>query len=268
MHKARKEIRRAMPRVDLIIEVLDARAPFSSENPLVAELRGEKPCVKILNKADLADPAVTAAWLAHLEGTPGVVARAHQWKQPSRTRRLLDIGRALLPADRSKRKPVTTMIVGVPNSGKSTVLNTLAGRSLAKTGNVPAVTKRQQRIELTHNLVLMDTPGFLWPRLEPPECGYRLAVTGAISDAVVDYPDVARFAARYLLARYPAALAARYKLAAVPEDAEALLEVIARKRGCLARGGVVNDQKVCELLVREYRQGLIGRVSLETPGDR
>jgi ribosome biogenesis GTPase A len=210
---------------------------------------------------------VTAAWLTHLERTPGVVARAHQWKQSKQTRRLLDIGRALLPADRSKRKPITTMIVGVPNSGKSTVLNTLAGRSLAKTGNIPAVTKRQQRIELTHNLVLMDTPGFLWPRLEPPECGYRLAVTGAVSDAVIDFHDVACFAGRCLLERYPDALRARYKLKSLPADEHALLTVIAGKRGCLGRGGVVNLQKVSELLIREVRQGLVGRVSLETPDD-
>ncbi|MDP6934448.1 MAG: ribosome biogenesis GTPase YlqF, partial [Myxococcota bacterium] len=218
MHKARREIGKAMPRVSLIMEILDARIPFSSENPLVAELRGDTPCIKVLNKSDLADPQATRAWLTHFEQIPGVTAIALDARQAGRVKSLPELGRRLLPGDRSPGKPVTTMILGIPNVGKSTLINTLAGRSIAKTGNVPAVTRAQQRIKISDHFVLLDTPGFLWPKMTPQECGYRLAVTGAIRDAVIEYEDIAFFAAKYLLERYPDALAQRYDLEVIPED--------------------------------------------------
>lgn len=265
MNKARREIAKAMPKVNLIIEVLDARIPFTSENPMVSELRGDTPCIKVLNKSDMADPVVTEAWMHHLEKEVGVTAMALNGLQPKRVKRLIPLGKSLLPADRAQGKTITTMILGIPNVGKSTIINTLAGRGIAKTGNKPAVTKIQQRIYIEHSFALLDTPGFLWPKLSPPSCGFKLAVTGAIRDAVVSFEDLAFFAVAYLAEHYPEEIMARYKLSALPEDEMGILEAIAAKRGCLARGGVVNLQKVSELFIREFRQCSIGRMSLETP---
>jgi ribosome biogenesis GTPase A len=265
MNKARREIAKAMPKVNLIIEVLDARIPFSSENPLVPQLRGNTPCIKVLNKSDMADPSVTEAWMHELQKEEGVTAVSLNGLQPKRVKQLIPLGKSLLPADRSKGKTVTTMILGIPNVGKSTIINTLAGRAIAKTGNKPAVTKMQQRIYIDHSFALLDTPGFLWPKLSPPSCGYKLAVTGAVRDAVVSFEDLAFYAVAYLARHYPDEIMARYKLSELPEDEIGVLEAIAAKRGCIGRGGIVNLQKVSELFIREYRQCSIGRLSLETP---
>ena len=267
MNKARREIAKAMGKVQLIIEVLDARIPFSSENPLVPTLRGDTPCIKVLNKKDLADPAVTEEWMRRLEKEPGVTAVALNGLEKKTVKALVPMGKALLPADRSKNKTVTTMILGIPNVGKSTIINTLAGRTIAKTGNKPAVTKMQQRIYIDHSFALLDTPGFLWPKLSPPSCGYKLAVTGAIRDAVVSFEDFAFYAIAYAARHYPEQICARYKLDGLPDEEMQILEAIAQKRGCIGRGGIVNLQKVSELLIREIRQGSIGRLSFETPAE-
>jgi len=265
MNKARREIAKAMPKVNLLIEVLDARIPFTSENPMVAQLRGDTPCIKVLNKSDMADPAVTEAWLHHFEKEEGVTAVALNGLQPKRVKRLIPLGKRMLPADRAKGKTITTMILGIPNVGKSTIINTLAGRTIAKTGNKPAVTKIQQRIYIDHSFALLDTPGFLWPKLSPPSCGFKLAVTGAIRDAVVSFEDLAFYAVAYLAEHYPDQIKARYKLSSLGDDEMSILEAIAGKRGCIGRGGIVNLQKVSELFIREYRQCSMGRLSLETP---
>ena len=265
MATARKEIRRAMPEVDLVIEVLDARIPFSSENPLVAELRGNKPCIKILNKSDLADPAVTAEWLDCLGHSPGVRAIPRHQQQGQFLATLMAIGNELAPPH--PRRPTTAMIVGVPNVGKSTLMNALAGRTLAKTANKPAITQRQQRVQVGRDLVLLDTPGFLWPKLSPVACGYRLAVTGAISDRVVDFADLAAFALRFLSSRYSVAVAACYGLAELPLEEMAALDAIGRRRGFLIRGGGVDLQRTAETVIRDLRSGAFGAISLEVPGD-
>ncbi len=265
MATAKKEIRRAMPDVDFILEILDARIPFSSENPLVVALRRNKPAIKVLNKSDLADPRVTAAWIAEIERRPGVKARTIQSNHPGQARALLELGRSLLPPDRTATRKILVMVLGVPNVGKSTVINALAGRYIAKTGNKPAVTKMEQRIHNVGDFILLDTPGFLWPRLTPAACGYRLAVTGAVADTAVDYQELGLFAAEALRRDYPEALRARYRLDELPEDAMGILEAIAARRACVRKGGGIDLQKVSELLVRELRQGLLGRISLERP---
>lgn len=265
MNKAKREIRKAMRKVDVVIEVLDARLPDSSENPLVAQLRGDKPCIKLLNRQDLADPAVTADWIAYLREKPGVVALAHDRGKVDQARKLVGRARLLLPPERNAHRTVTAMIVGVPNVGKSTLINTMAGRNIARTSNKPAVTKTQQQVQVAPDFVLLDTPGFLWPKLYPPACGYRLAVSGAIADTAVDYLEMALFAVGWLMADYPQALRERYGLAELASEPLDVLEAIAARRGCVRKGGVIDHQKVSALLIREVRQGTLGRLSMERP---
>lgn len=265
MSTARREIRDAMPEVDLVIEVLDARLPFSSENPLVAPIRGDKPCIQVLNKADLADPAATEAWMAHLAAKPGVHPLTRQLDTPNFPASVARLAYAI--AKPHSGRPLLAMILGIPNVGKSTLINVLAGRNIAKTGNKPAVTQMQQRIRVNNNFMLLDTPGFLWPKLAPAACGYRLAASGAIADRVIDAQDIANFAARFLLERYPAQVQAAYGFAEMPATPEALVEAIGRKRGQLMKGGVVDPQRAAERLLYDLRGGLLGRVSLERPDD-
>lgn len=265
MHKARKEIEEAMPQVDLVIEVLDARIPYSSENPMVAQLRGDKPCIKLLNKSDLADPEITAQWIEYLEREQGVKATAITTLQAAMVKKIPDICRKLVPSRDKTEKDIRTMIMGIPNVGKSTIINTLAGRVIAKTGNEPAVTKTQQRINLRNGIVLSDTPGILWPKVDNEASSYRLAVTGAIKDTAMEYEDVALFAAKYFLTAYPKEICERYNLTELPKDDVALLEAIGRKRGALRPGGRIDMHKASELLLHEYRSGKIGLLSLETP---
>lgn len=265
MHKARKEIKKVMPKIDLIIEVLDARIPYSSENPLVAELRGDKPCIKLLNKADLADPKTTQLWVEHFEAERNIKARAVSQEKPSQIKQTLQLCRQFFPDRNVDVKPIRVLIMGIPNVGKSSVINTLAGRVIAKVGDEPAVTRQQQQIILDNGVQLMDTPGFLWPKIHNVNSGYRLAVSGAIKSTAMEYDDVALFAAEYLLAAYPKLLQQRYKLDELPKNDMDTLESIGRKRGCLQAGGVINLHKVSELLLNEYRAGQLGAISLETP---
>ncbi|MCG9711675.1 ribosome biogenesis GTPase YlqF [Shewanella insulae] len=265
MHKARKEIAEVMPQVDLVIEVLDARIPYSSENPMVASLRGDRPCIKLLNKSDLADPEITQRWIDYLEQEQGVKAMAITTLQAAQVRKVPELCRKLVPNRDKVEKDIRTMIMGIPNVGKSTIINTLAGRVIAKTGNEPAVTKTQQRINLKNGIVLSDTPGILWPKVDNEASGYRLAVTGAIKDTAMEYEDVAMFAAEYFLKAYPDAMLERYKLKELPSDDIGLLEAIGRKRGALRPGGRIDLHKASELLLHEFRSGKIGQLSLETP---
>lgn len=265
MHKAKKQIAASLPRVDLIIEVLDARIPFSSENPMLAKLRGSKPCIKILNKSDLADPAITALWQTYLDQQRGVKTLALSSKQPDKMRRLPDLCHKMIAAKRSSVKDIRAMIMGIPNVGKSTLINTLAGKSIAKTGNEPAVTKAQQHIALPGGITLLDTPGLLWPNLENRNSGYRLATIGSIKDTALDHADVAFFAAAYLLKAYPENLRVRYAIDELPKTELELLEVIGAKRGCLRGGGQIDLDKVSKLLLSELRSGAMGEISLETP---
>jgi len=265
MHKARKEIKKVMPQMDLIIEVVDARIPFSSENPLVPSLRGDTPLIKVLNKRDLADPAITEQWLQWLEQERGVRAITLTHNERKEALGILKLAEELTPGHDRQKSALRVMILGIPNVGKSTLINTLAGRPAAKTGNEPAVTRAQQAIKLPDNILLYDTPGFLWPKLSPEQCGYRLAVSGAIRSAVLDFEDVAMFEADYLVKAYPELVMARYGLEQQPVDGLALMDAIAAKRKFFRRGGVPDLHKVSEILLNEFRAGIIGRISLETP---
>ncbi len=265
MHKASKEIKKALPQVDVIIEVLDARIPFSSTNPMISTLRGDKPCIKVLSKSDLADPELTVQWQTYLEQEQGVRSLAISSLQPATLKQLPELCRTLFPAKAKSLKGIHAMIVGIPNAGKSTLINILAKRIIAKTGNEPAITKHQQRINLGDGIVLSDTPGVLWPNITNRNSGYRLAATGAIKDTAMQNDDVAHFTAEYLLSAYPQLLKTRYQLDILPETADELLDVIGKKRGCLRGGGHVDMDKVSKLLLTELRSGNLGGITLETP---
>ena len=265
MHKARKEMLEVLPQIDLIIEVVDARIPYSSENPFAAELRGDRPLIKILNKSDLADPRVVKDWQAYLEEEQGITALALTTKEPAEINKIPDICRQLLPNKDQQGKEIRTLIMGIPNVGKSSIINILAGRTIAKVGNEPAVTKRQQRINLRNGIVLSDTPGILWPKVHNENSSYRLAVTGAIKDTAMDYDDVAFFAAEYLLEAYPEELKARYKLDELPQSEMELIEAIGQARGFKRAGGRIDIHKASEILLHEFRAGTLGKLCLETP---
>jgi len=265
MHKASKEIKEALPDIDLLIEILDARIPYSSQNPMLARLRDDKPTIRILNKTDLADPEVTKLWQDYLEREQGVKTLALTSQQTDKVRQIVDLCHKILADKLAAGKILRTMIMGIPNVGKSTIINILAGRVIAKTGNEPAVTKRQQRINLSNNLVLSDTPGVLWPNVENRHGGYRLAVTGAIKDTAFQHDDIALYALEYLTQAYPEQLKTRYRLEPLPSEVLAVLQAIGAKRGCLRSGGVVELDKAAKLLLTELRAGTLGRISLETP---
>jgi ribosome biogenesis GTPase A len=265
MHKARKDMLELLPKVDLLIEILDARIPHSSENPAIARLRGDTPCIKVMSKSDLADPAETAAWQAQFEQQRQVTTFPTRSDQPEVSKQLLGLCRALFPQRDSGKNPIHAMVVGIPNVGKSTLINILSGRTIARTGDEPAITKSQQRIDLGGGLTLFDTPGILWPKVENPLASYRLAATGAIRDTAMGYEDVGFFVAEVLLRSYPDLLKERFKLDVVPDTEEAFLQMAGVKRGAVASGGKVNLHKICELLIKELRSGKLGRISLETP---
>ena len=265
MNKARKQIIELLPQVDLVIEVTDARIPYSSENPLLASIRGDKPCIKVLTKSDLADPAITKQWVNYFDDKKGLKGIALTTDQPAQMRELLNLCRSMLPAKDSGMQSIKALIMGIPNVGKSTLINILANKTIAKTGNEPAVTKGQQRIKLDNGIVLLDTPGMLWPKVENPNSGYRLAASGAIKSTAMEYDDVAFYTAKYLLSAYPERLKERYELSTLPDTELEFLETIGKKRGCLRGGGQVDLNKVSVLFLNELRAGTLGPISLETP---
>ena len=264
MHKARKEIAQLMDEVDIVIEVLDARLPRSSENPLVTSLRRGKPVLKILNKSDLADPDKTKAWLQAFNAQEGITAIELTTSDKKTIKSIPQICKDAVPARANKERPVRAMIMGIPNVGKSTLINALLGRRIAKVGNEPAVTKANKRYSVFQGMALSDTPGILWPKIEDQDSGYRLAVSGAIKDTAIDYDQVAVYGASFILNAYPERLMERYKLKELPELGEGLLDQIGRKRGCLRPGGVVDIHKAAEILMNEMRGGKLGRISFET----
>jgi len=269
MHKAQKEVRALLPQMDLIIEVLDARIPYSSENPMIAQIRGDKPTLKIFNKSDLADPAITQQWQAFFQPEPHIQTLILNHQTPDRRQQILNQIKKMVPHKGDATKVIHAMILGIPNVGKSTLINALAGRPIAKTGNEPAVTKMQQRIKLTENLLLIDTPGMLWPNIENPNSGYRLAVTGGIKETAFELADIGYFAVEYLMQHYPQRLMQRFQLSSLPEQQEdpalTLLEQMGQQRGCLTKGGLVDLDKIARILINELRNGQLGALTLETP---
>lgn len=265
MGKALEQIQDLIKRIDVVIEVLDARLPFSSSNHKLAALRRNKPWIKVLNKHDLADPAVTKAWVREFELQSGVRALPLSAKKHADTKPLIKLCQSLAPNRGKPGMPVRTMVVGIPNVGKSTLINTLAGKSMAKVGDRPAVTTTTQQIDLRNGIVLSDTPGVLWPEMNDQEGAYRLAASGAIGDNAMDSTSVGIFAGDYLLRRYPDLLKGRYGLPELPGTPHDLLVAIGRRLGCLAGGGEVDLNRASEAFLRDLRAGKIGRISLEEP---
>lgn len=272
MVTARKEAALAMRKTDVVIEVLDARVPYSSRNPLVESLRREnqRPALKILNKSDVADPERTRLWLAHYNAQPGVKAVALSAKRASDVQRIPKHALALAPHRGSPLKPLRMMILGVPNVGKSTLMNTLLRRVVTKVGDEPAVTKMHLRHELGPGMWLVDTPGMMWPGIKPA-AGLKLAITHSIGRNAYDNVEVAAALGAYLLSNYSALLAERF--GSIPEapvgqatlGGHAWLEALARKRSLLLKGGAPDLERAARMFLGEFRAGTLGKITLETP---
>ena len=271
MHTTRKAItERVKAGIDVVIELLDARLPGASANPLLAELTVGKPALKILNKQDLADAAITPLWLDHYNAQPETRAIALDAGETAPAARLITACRALAPLRGGMVKPLRVLICGIPNVGKSTLINTLMGKKATKTGDEAGITKIEQRIVLASDVTLFDTPGMLWPKIIVPRSGYLLAASGAVGRNAYDEQEVALELLETLQPRYAGRLLARYKLALPAAElallpAEALMEAIARQRGLVRSGGRLDLQKAAEVVLNDFRAAALGAITLETP---
>jgi ribosome biogenesis GTPase A len=265
MHKANKAMTEILPQVDLVIELLDCRLPYSSQNPAIVKLGPDKPRIKILSKSDLADPAVTELWQAYFEETASVKTLLTTLDQSDKAQKLVRLCDKLSPQKSRSSRNVLAMITGIPNVGKSTLINAVAGRTVAKTGNEPAITKGMHRIKLDIGLTLLDTPGILWPKIHNENSSYRLAASGAIRDTAMEIEDVAFYLAAYLLQHRAEMLVERYQLDTIPATEMEFLEQVGARRGSLRAGGRVDLEKVSAIFVNEFRSGKLGGITLETP---
>ena len=266
MHLTKKAIAERIKEIDVVIELLDARLPGSSANPMLAGLTGAKPALKVLNKQDLADPARTALWLAHYNSQLGTRAIGLDASMSTPAKALIEACRALAPTRGTMVKPMRVLICGIRNVGKSTLINTLTGKRATKTGDEAGITKVEQRLVLADGFYLWDTPGMLWPRIIVAKSGYNLAASGAIGRNAFEEEEVALELLDYLMVHYPALLEARYKVEITPQTTgELLLEEIGRKRGAVLAKGRINLQKAAEIVIYEFRAATLGRITLETP---
>jgi ribosome biogenesis GTPase A len=277
MTSARKKAAETMAKTDVVIEVVDARLPEASSNPMIHQLRlhRQRPCLKLLNKSDIADPAVTQAWLDYYNRQPGIKAVAISSKKAGEVARIPSLCQSLAPHRNSNLKALRMMIMGIPNVGKSTLMNALLKRKVAAVGDEPAVTKSQQTMTLNPQQSITDTPGMMWPKITHDSDGFMLAASHAIGVNAVIEEATAVHLAGILLERYPALLTARYGFDTSQLDAVGVIESIAKKRGCFLKGkhaarfaNELDMDKASLILLLEYRTGTLGRISLETPQSR
>ncbi len=264
MHKARKELRALLRGAKLAIEVLDARIPAASSNPLLASMRQGLPTIRILNKTDLADPAATCAWRQHFARERGGGCLTHGRDKPIDRHALPALAAQLAGSSAAAApKPGEIAIIGIPNVGKSSLLNHCIGRKLARTGNVPSVTRSQQAVRLAAGWRLVDTPGMLSPRLSDQRAALLMASVGSIGAAAIDELEVAEFLAQLLLQRHPERLAERYRLEATDITCEDFFASIAAVRGALRSAGRADLGKAAEMLLHDFRAARLGRITLE-----
>ena len=271
MTKTRRQIEADLKLVDAVCEIVDARIPMSSRNPDIDSICGNKPRIVILNRMDLADPTATKRWADYFK-KKGMAAVPTDCKSRKGIADFQPAVRSILKekiernAAKGMNKPVRVMVVGIPNVGKSTLINQISGRKGAKAENRPGVTRGKQWVTVDNGLLLLDTPGILWPKFEDPEVGMMLAYTGAVKDGIMDIEELACYLIRLLHLRYPAALKDRYGID-VEEDIPGyeLLEMAGRKRGFLISGGEINTERMAMVLLDEYRSGKLGRFTLEEP---
>ena len=270
MTKAKRMVEENLRRVDIILELLDARAPAASRNPLLSELTLGKPRLILLNKSDLADVKETDRWVNHFKATQGIQAMPIEAMREQGVKKIEGAVRKVVDAHRKEngQRPLDrryrAMAVGIPNVGKSSLINRLAMRKIARTGDEPAVTRKAQWVRMSKEMELLDMPGILWHKFEDQRVGAYLAATGAIKDAVLDIHDIACFAVQTLGRIDPDYVQGRYKLKELNEDPRVVIEDIGRKRGCLRPGGIVDVEKAAELVIRELRGGKLGRITLQT----
>ena len=271
MTKARRMMEENIKMIDLIIELTDARSPLCSRNPDIDTLGKGKLRLVILNKADLADEGVNQAWLRYFEerGIRAVCVNAREGKGVKQIQSVIrDICKEKAERDRKRGiigRPVRAMVAGIPNVGKSTLINSIVGKGAAKTGNKPGVTKGKQWIHLNKELELLDTPGILWPKFEDQQVGMKLAMLGSMNDEVLQIEELSLDLIRFLQEQYPGKLQERYTAIGEETDPVKILEAIGRSRGCLKKGNEIDYEKAANLLLDEFRSGKIGRISLEKP---
>ena len=273
MTKAKRAMKEDIKLIDLVIELVDARVPLSSRNPDIDDLAKGKARMVLLNKSDLADERVNAQWAAWFEAK-----NIHAVKVDSRNKGTLkqvqsvvqEACKEKIERDRKRgimNRPIRTMVVGIPNVGKSTFINSFAGKACAKTGNKPGVTKGNQWIRLNKTLELLDTPGILWPKFEDQAVGLKLALIGSINDQILNKDDLACRCIRILKERYPGMVSQRFGLETEDKEPAAILEDVARRRSCLMKGGELDIARAAAMVLDDFRSGKLGRVTLERPED-
>ncbi len=273
MAKARREVSEKLKQVDIIFELVDARLPLSSRNPMIDEIVQHKPRLLILNKADMADPKITQQWLHYFEelGLPAVAVNSLAGRGlNSITKAAKEVLFEKFEKMRAKGirpRAIRAMIIGIPNVGKSTLINRIAKKNIAKTGNTPGVTKAQQWIKLNKEIELLDTPGILWPKFEDQEIGKKLALSGAIKDTILNLHDVSVFGLQFLAMSYPERLLDKYQLTVISEDMLETFDHIGKVRACMGKGGLVDYDRTAETIVRDIRAERFGAISFETPAD-
>lgn len=275
MTKTRRQMEADMKHVDIVVEIVDARIPISSRNPDIDAICGDKPRIVMLNRADQADPQMNRVWTEYFNRQRRLPAAAVDSRSGSGVGQMAALARSALREQMARwqekgqvGRPIRAMVVGVPNVGKSTFINKVAKRKSAKAGDRPGVTRGKQWVTVDSGLLLLDTPGILWPKFEDPRVGMMLAFTGAVKEGVIDLEELACGLMELLLKYYPRVLLERYKVEAGPDTpGYALLELAGKNRGLLLRGGEVHTERMAKVLMDEFRSGKLGKFTLEMPED-